>query len=185
MYTCRAHFRWGLLGPMFVWYLWKECVPMSACLHRYFSHKGFSCSRATQFGLYLLGCLASQVRHTCALRPATRARLSLGSAIITDRRHFPSPLVCSRRVRRCGGRACTESITRTATPKRTHTRPWRTVSSTRGWGGHTSPPAMGRSGGGTTRLTFRISSNSPSSPTGALPPPPPTTTTTHTHTLLC
>ena len=35
---------------------------MSTCLHRYFSHKGFKCGRVTQFGLYILGCLASQVR---------------------------------------------------------------------------------------------------------------------------
>jgi len=59
-YIYRTHFRWMLLGPMFVLYLWKECVPMSTCLHRYFSHKGFKCGRTTQFGLYLLGCLASQ-----------------------------------------------------------------------------------------------------------------------------
>lgn len=59
----RAQFRWHLLGPMFVLYVWKECVPMSTCLHRYFSHKGFKCGRATQFGLYTIGCLASQVRQ--------------------------------------------------------------------------------------------------------------------------
>jgi len=58
----RSQFKWHLLGPMSVLYLWKECVPMSTCLHRYFSHKGFRCGRATQFGLYILGCLASQVR---------------------------------------------------------------------------------------------------------------------------
>eukprot|EP00227_Mantoniella_beaufortii_P007418 CAMPEP_0197590688 /NCGR_PEP_ID=MMETSP1326-20131121/11991_1 /TAXON_ID=1155430 /ORGANISM="Genus nov. species nov., Strain RCC2288" /LENGTH=302 /DNA_ID=CAMNT_0043155901 /DNA_START=123 /DNA_END=1031 /DNA_ORIENTATION=+ len=59
-YVYRDTFRWALLGPMFVLYLWKECVPMSTCLHRYFSHKGFKCGRGTQFGLYILGCLASQ-----------------------------------------------------------------------------------------------------------------------------
>ena len=58
----RAQFKWHLLGPMFVIYMWKECIPMSTCLHRYFSHKGFKCGRVTQFGLYILGCLASQVR---------------------------------------------------------------------------------------------------------------------------
>jgi len=46
--------------PMFAVYLWKECVPMSVCLHRYFSHKGFRCGRSAQFALYCLGCLASQ-----------------------------------------------------------------------------------------------------------------------------
>jgi len=59
-YTCRSHFRYDLLLPMFLLYLWKECVPMSVCLHRYFSHKGFSCGRVTQFVLYTIGCLASQ-----------------------------------------------------------------------------------------------------------------------------
>lgn len=58
----RAQFKWHLLVPMFVIYFWKECIPMSTCLHRYFSHKGFNCGRATQFGLYIIGCLASQVR---------------------------------------------------------------------------------------------------------------------------
>ena len=68
-YLYRSEFRWGLLGPMFVLYLWKECVPMSTCLHRYFSHKGFKCGRGTQFGLYILGCLASQVsREAVAVR---------------------------------------------------------------------------------------------------------------------
>merc|ERR1719352_2024244 len=33
---------------------------MSACLHRYFSHKGFKCGRVTQFALHVTGCLASQ-----------------------------------------------------------------------------------------------------------------------------
>jgi hypothetical protein len=78
-YTCRAHFRWGLLGPMFVWYLWKECVPMSTCLHRYFSHKGFKCGRVTQFGLYLLGCLASQVRARQGDRKSNTARRQPGA----------------------------------------------------------------------------------------------------------
>ena len=58
----RAQFETKMLGPMFLIYLWKECIPMSVCLHRYFSHKGFKCGRVTQFALYIGGCLASQVR---------------------------------------------------------------------------------------------------------------------------
>ena len=57
----RERFETRMLGPMFLFYLWKECVPMSVCLHRYFSHKGFKVGRVTQFVLYLGGCLASQV----------------------------------------------------------------------------------------------------------------------------
>lgn len=56
----RHEFRWSLMGPMFALYLWKECVPMSVCLHRYFSHKGFRCGRVAQFALHWMGCLASQ-----------------------------------------------------------------------------------------------------------------------------
>jgi len=51
---------WALSGYMFLLFCWKECVPMSGCLHRYWSHKSFKCGRATQFVLYLLACLASQ-----------------------------------------------------------------------------------------------------------------------------
>ena len=57
----RERFETRMLGPMFLFYLWKECIPMSLCLHRYFSHKGFKVGRVTQFVLYLGGCLASQV----------------------------------------------------------------------------------------------------------------------------
>jgi hypothetical protein len=60
----RAQFETKMLGPMFLIYLWKECIPMSVCLHRYFSHKGFKCGRVTQFALYIGGCLASQVSKT-------------------------------------------------------------------------------------------------------------------------
>ena len=59
-YIYREHFQWSLLLPMFIYYCFKECICMSVCLHRYFSHKGFSCSRSVQFILYYLGCLASQ-----------------------------------------------------------------------------------------------------------------------------
>jgi len=59
-YLYRESFRWSLLAPAFALYFWKESIPMSVCLHRYFSHKGFQCSRGTQFVLYLVGCLASQ-----------------------------------------------------------------------------------------------------------------------------
>jgi hypothetical protein len=68
----RSQFERKMLGPMLLIYLWKECVPMSVCLHRYFSHKGFKCGRVTQFALYIGGCLASQVRKKSApprLRP--------------------------------------------------------------------------------------------------------------------
>ncbi|GMH48325.1 hypothetical protein TL16_g00267 [Triparma laevis f. inornata] len=56
----RSEFRLKFLWPMFVIYMWKESVCMSVCLHRYFSHKGFKCGRIMQFGLYILGCMASQ-----------------------------------------------------------------------------------------------------------------------------
>lgn len=59
-FALRADFERRMIGYMFVLYLWKECVPMSVCLHRYFSHKGFECGRGMQFLLYLGGCLASQ-----------------------------------------------------------------------------------------------------------------------------
>ena len=63
-FVYRAQFEPKMLGPMFLIYLWKECIPMSVCLHRYFSHKGFKCGRVTQFMLYIGGCLASQVRKS-------------------------------------------------------------------------------------------------------------------------
>ena len=63
-FVYRAQFEPKMLGPMFLFYLWKECIPMSVCLHRYFSHKGFKCGRVTQFMLYIGGCLASQVRKS-------------------------------------------------------------------------------------------------------------------------
>ena len=53
-------FKVGMMIPMFLLYIWKECIPMSVCLHRYFSHKSFKCSRKVQFLLYLTACLASQ-----------------------------------------------------------------------------------------------------------------------------
>ncbi|KAJ1462658.1 hypothetical protein M885DRAFT_162898 [Pelagophyceae sp. CCMP2097] len=56
----RKQFQGALMAPMFALYFWKECVCMSMVLHRYFSHKAFSCGRVTQFALYWLGCLASQ-----------------------------------------------------------------------------------------------------------------------------
>ena len=45
---------------MFGVYMLKEIVGMSACLHRYFAHRGFTCNRFVQFLLYLGGSLASQ-----------------------------------------------------------------------------------------------------------------------------
>lgn len=56
----RAHFTWSLLGPMFALYLFKECFCMSICLHRFFAHKGFQCSRFTTWVLWVAGCLATQ-----------------------------------------------------------------------------------------------------------------------------
>ena len=95
----RAQFETKMLGPMFLIYLWKECIPMSVCLHRYFSHKGFKCGRATQFALYIGGCLASQVRNKALLRchrdaagstPDDRARVSLlDTGSIRNSFHWP------------------------------------------------------------------------------------------------
>lgn len=51
---------WTLFCYMLLFFTWKECVPMSGCLHRYWSHKSFKVGRVTQFGLYILACLASQ-----------------------------------------------------------------------------------------------------------------------------
>ena len=70
----RAQFETKMLGPMFLIYVWKECVPMSVCLHRYFSHKGFKCGRVTQFALYIGGCLASQVRKKRPTSPVFYVR---------------------------------------------------------------------------------------------------------------
>ena len=69
----RAQFETKMLGPMFLIYVWKECVPMSVWLHRYFSHKGFKCGRVTQFALYIGGCLASQVRKKRPTSPVIYA----------------------------------------------------------------------------------------------------------------
>ena len=60
-----SYFLWNqfsvwLLIPMFLYYLWKECVCMSVCLHRYFSHKGFHVHRFTQFIMGIMSCLALQ-----------------------------------------------------------------------------------------------------------------------------
>ena len=70
----RAQFETKMLGPMFLIYVWKECIPMSVCLHRYFSHKGFKCGRVTQFALYIGGCLASQVRKKRPTSPVFYVR---------------------------------------------------------------------------------------------------------------
>lgn len=56
----RAHFRGNVMPYMFALYMVKEVIGMSACLHRYFAHRGFKCSRFVQFLLYLGGSLASQ-----------------------------------------------------------------------------------------------------------------------------
>jgi len=63
----------------------------------------------------------------------------------------PPPL----RVRLFGGRASTEGTTRTATPRKTRTRPSRSASCTRGWGGCTVGTGKARSEAGTTRSTCR------------------------------
>jgi stearoyl-CoA desaturase (delta-9 desaturase) len=51
---------WSHVLPCFMLYLWKEMIPMSTVLHRYFTHRGFKCNRLIQFVFYLIGCLASQ-----------------------------------------------------------------------------------------------------------------------------
>lgn len=56
----RAHFCGNVMPYMFALYMVKEVIGMSACLHRYFAHRGFKCSRFVQFLLYLGGSLASQ-----------------------------------------------------------------------------------------------------------------------------
>lgn len=56
----RQSFTWGMVLPCVVLYMCKECYCMSVCLHRYFSHKAFKCSRCVQFILSFVGCLASQ-----------------------------------------------------------------------------------------------------------------------------
>lgn len=53
-------FSTDMLFPCCALYLMKECYCMSVCLHRYFAHKSFKCSRIVQFFLSFLGCLASQ-----------------------------------------------------------------------------------------------------------------------------
>jgi len=60
-----SYFLWNqfsvwLLIPMFLYFLWKECVCVSVCLHRYFSHKGFHVHRFTQFIMGIMSCLALQ-----------------------------------------------------------------------------------------------------------------------------
>jgi len=45
---------------MFFFHMWKECIGMSVCLHRYFSRKGFKCGHGMQLVLYICGCMASQ-----------------------------------------------------------------------------------------------------------------------------
>ena len=59
-YAYSGQFRMWMLGPMLALYLFREIFGMSLALHRYFSHKGFSCGRVTQFILWWLGCMASQ-----------------------------------------------------------------------------------------------------------------------------
>jgi len=59
-YRYWSEFRRGLLVPGFCLYLFREIYGMSLSLHRYFSHTGYKCSRLTQFGVWWLGCLASQ-----------------------------------------------------------------------------------------------------------------------------
>ena len=56
----RQHFSWSVMPHMFGVYMLKEIIGMSACLHRYFAHRGFTCNRFVQFLLYLGGSLASQ-----------------------------------------------------------------------------------------------------------------------------
>ena len=53
-------FRPILLLPMFVLGTWKAGIGMSVCLHRFFSHRGFQCSRPMVWVLYLLACQAGQ-----------------------------------------------------------------------------------------------------------------------------
>lgn len=86
----RERFETRMLGPMFLFYLWKECVPMSVCLHRYFSHKGFKVGRVTQFVLYLGGCLASQVGQLIFLMAYFFSRSDFDAAARVDRALAPS-----------------------------------------------------------------------------------------------
>ena len=86
----RERFETRMLGPMFLFYLWKECVPMSVCLHRYFSHKGFKVGRVTQFVLYLGGCLASQVGQLIFLMAYFFPRFDFDAAARVDRALAPS-----------------------------------------------------------------------------------------------
>lgn len=86
----RERFETRMLGPMFLFYLWKECVPMSVCLHRYFSHKGFKVGRVTQFVLYLGGCLASQVGQLIFLMAYFLSRFDFDAAARVDRALAPS-----------------------------------------------------------------------------------------------
>jgi hypothetical protein len=86
----RERFETRMLGPMFLIYLWKECVPMSVCLHRYFSHKGFKVGRVTQFVLYLGGCLASQVGQLIFLLAYFFSRFDFDAAARVDRALAPS-----------------------------------------------------------------------------------------------
>ena len=105
----RAQFETKMLGPMFLIYVWKECVPMSVCLHRYFSHKGFKCGRVTQFALYIGGCLASQVRKKRPTSPVIYAsrgcftrderRVAEGSRRAVENAAGVSHPACARGVR--------------------------------------------------------------------------------------
>ena len=95
----RAQFETKMLGPMFLIYLWKECIPMSVCLHRYFSHKGFKCGRVTQFALYIGGCLASQVSKK---RPP-KGQNSRGCFVTRDDRREACRGIDTRREKRGRG----------------------------------------------------------------------------------
>jgi stearoyl-CoA desaturase (delta-9 desaturase) len=53
-------FRSILLLPMFALGTWKAGIGMSVCLHRFFSHRGFQCSRPMVWVLYLIACQAGQ-----------------------------------------------------------------------------------------------------------------------------
>lgn len=56
----RDSFHLGLLLPLAVMTIWREAIGMSVCLHRFFSHRGFQCSRPMVWLLYILGCQAAQ-----------------------------------------------------------------------------------------------------------------------------
>eukprot|EP00966_Prymnesium_polylepis_P101111 2341669-Prymnesium_polylepis.1 len=115
--------------------------------HRYFSHRSYKTSRAFQFGLAVVGCLAWQRGPMCAAVGPTPKNLEAAPALpllrpLSPCAQPPGPHYLARRA--AGGAPTTTSTTSTRTRTRTRTRPSPAPFFGRTWAGTGRAPSTTR-----------------------------------------